>query len=205
MFKTMRVLVVVFVLGFAAACQTQEAEQTGATEEATVAVDTEAIRAGIDIANEKWSQAAEAADATALASLYMEDAILAPPNAPRTVGRAAIEAAFVEMFTQVKFGDTDLTIDHLGIPESGELAYVVGSYSGPMIAADGTTFEDAGKYVAVFKNVNGEWLLAVGVDRPTRSRSRLRGPRWHQRGPLSLGEPSFEPPPHNRHETCINW
>jgi len=161
MFKTMRVLVAIFVLGFAAACQTQEAEQTGATEEVTVAVDAEAIRAGIEIANEKWSQAAEAADATALASLYMNDAILAAPNTPRAVGRAAIEAGFAEMFTQVKFGASDITIDHLGIPESGELAYVVGSYSGPMINADGSTFDDAGKYVAVFKNVNGEWLLAV--------------------------------------------
>ena len=157
----MSVLVAVFVLGFAAACQTQEAEQTGATEEATVAVDTEAIWAGIDIANEKWIQAAEAADPAALASLYTEDAILAPPNAPRAVGRAAIEAAFAEVFTEVKFGEHDLTIDHLGIPESGELAYVVGSYSGPLIFADGTTVDDAGKYVAIFKNVNGEWLLAV--------------------------------------------
>ena len=161
MLKTMRVLVAVFVFGFVAACQTQEAEQTGATEDATVAVNTEAIRAGIDAANEKWSQAAEAADAAALASLYAEDAILAPPNAPRAEGRAAIEAAFAEMFTQVKFGENDITIDHLGIPESGELAYVVGSYSGTMINTDDTTFEDVGKYVAVFKNVNGEWLLAV--------------------------------------------
>jgi uncharacterized protein (TIGR02246 family) len=161
MLKTMRVLVAVFVFGFVAACETQEAEQTGATEEATVTVDTEAIRAGLEASNEKWGQAAEAADAAALASLYAEDAILAVPNEPRAVGRAAIEAAFAEMFTKVKFGETDITIDHLGIPESGEIAYVVGSFSGPLIFADGTTVDDAGTYVAVFKNVNGEWLLAV--------------------------------------------
>ncbi len=161
MLSAMRILVAVFVLGFVAACQTQEAEQAGATEEATVAVDAGAIRAGIEAANEKWSQAAEAADPVALANLYAEDAILVAPGAPRAEGRAAIEAVFTEIFTQVKFGASEIGIDNIGIAESGDVAYVVGSYSSPMINADGTTFDDAGTYVAVLKDVNGEWLLAV--------------------------------------------
>lgn len=159
--SAMKMLMVVFVLGFVAACQTQEAEQAGATEEATATVDAGAIRAAIDAANEQWNQAAEAADPVALANLYAEDAILVPPGSPRAEGRAAIEAAYAGMFEQVKFGATDLSVDNIGIAESGDVAYVVGSYSSSMINADETTFDDAGTYVAVFKDVNGEWLLAI--------------------------------------------
>ncbi len=161
MLRAMRVLVAVFVLGFAAACQTQEAEQAGATEEATATIDVDAVRAEIEAANAKWSEAALAADPVALAGLYAEDAILVAPGEPRAEGRAAIEAVFTEMFTKMTFGDSDITIDDLNVAESGEIAYVVGSYTGPMTLADGTTFDDAGTYVAVLKNVNGEWLLAV--------------------------------------------
>jgi ketosteroid isomerase-like protein len=96
-----------------------------------------------------------------LANLYAEDAILVAPGAPRAEGRAAIEALFTEMFTEVKFGATDIGIDNMGVSESGDVAYIVGSYSSPIINADGTTFDDAGTYVAVLKDVNGEWLLAV--------------------------------------------
>ncbi len=156
-----RILVAVLMLGFVAACQTQEAEQAGATEEATVTVDANAIRAEIEAANAKWSEAALAADPVALASLYAEDAILVMPGALPAEGRAAIEAAFAEMFTEVKFGASDIGIDDMGIAESGDVAYVVGPYASPMINADGTTFDDAGTYVAVLKNVDGEWLLAV--------------------------------------------
>ena len=155
MLKNVRVLGAVLVLGLAVACQAQQAE------EATV--DTEAIRAAIESANNEWNQAWLAGDGAALAGLYAEDAILAMPNAPRVGGRDAIAAAFTAVLTDLSPTTSEITLDHLDIAKSGEVAYAVGSYSGVSSTADGTSSEDIGKYVAVFKNVNGDWLLAVDI------------------------------------------
>ena len=160
MLKNVKVLGAVFVFGLAAACQ-PETQQAGVAAEYTV--DAVAIRAAIESSNNEWNQAWLAGDGAALAGLYTEDAILAIPNEPRVGGRDAIAAAYTAVFTEVSPTTSDITIDHLDIAKSGEVAYVVGSFSGTMSTPDGTSFEDTGKYVAVFKNVNGEWLIAVDI------------------------------------------
>jgi len=143
----------IVVLGLAAACQPQQA--------GLPAVDAAAVRTAIEGENAKWTQAYLAKDAAALAGLYTEDAILAMPNAPRVVGREAIAAAYAAVFTQLSPATNDVTIDRLEVAQAGDFAYVVGTYGGTWTMADGGSMADTGKYAAVFKNVNGQWMFAV--------------------------------------------
>ncbi len=153
MLQNMKFLGAVAVLGLAAACQPQQA--------AMPAVDAAAVRTAIEGENVKWTQAYLAKDAAALAALYTEDAILAMPNTPRVIGREAIAAAYGAVLTQVSPVTNDVTIDRLEVAQSGDFAYVVGTYGGTWSMADGSSMADTGKYTAVFKNVNGQWMLAV--------------------------------------------
>ncbi len=124
-------------------------------------VDAAAVRTAIEGENVKWTQAYLAKDATTLAGLYTEDAILAVPNTPRVIGREAIASAYAAVFTQTSPTTNDVTIDRLEVAQSGDFAYVVGTYGGTWTMADGSSMADTGKYTAVFKNVNGQWMLAV--------------------------------------------
>jgi len=153
MFGRVRVMGPVMMLGLAMACQPQEA--------GLPTVDVAAVRTAIEGENAKWSQAYLAKDAAALAALYTEDAILAMPNAPRVNGREAIAAAYGAVFAQVSPTTNDVTVDRIEVAQSGDFAYVVGTYGGTSTMADGSSSADTGKYVAVFKNVNGQWMLAV--------------------------------------------
>lgn len=153
MLGRVRVLGSVLVLGLAAACQPQQASPP--------AVDAAAVRTAIEGANAKWSEAYLAKDAAALAALHTEDAILAPPNAERASGREAIAAAYAALFTEITPTANEVSVDRLEVAQSGDLAYQVGTYRGTTTLADGSSVSDTGTFVSVFKNVNGQWMLAV--------------------------------------------
>lgn len=154
----------VAVLAFAlfVSCQTQEAGETGGMDEAAPA-DLETIRTEIESLNDRWEQGAMAGDAAAVAALYAEDAVLMPPNAPRAEGRAAIESALADMFEGITFDAMTLTTDEVGVAESGELAYTIGTFSGSFTGADGVTMQDSGKFVLVVENVDGEWMAVADI------------------------------------------
>jgi uncharacterized protein (TIGR02246 family) len=88
-----------------------------------------------------------------LLSLYAEDAVMLPPNAPAIFGRDAIRASFREMFAAQ---DLKVEIEALETVVEGDLAYVAGRYR--MWTGDGTLV-DRGKYVDIWRAVNGQWLI----------------------------------------------
>lgn len=130
------------------ACQTEEPEQQAGIEE-PAAVDTDAVRAGVEDAAQQWSAAATAGDAEALTNLYAADATIYAPDTPPITGRDAIHAFFTEMVSEGPYAIT-LSTNEVIIPESGEIAIELGS------------FEDesgSGKYIGVYKNIDGNWKL----------------------------------------------
>jgi uncharacterized protein (TIGR02246 family) len=148
MMKRLKPLFVLVVALGMVACQAEEAEQQAAIEE-PAAVDTDAIRAGVEDASQQWSAAAGAGDAEALTNLYAADATIYAPDTPPITGRDAIHAFFTEMVSEGPYAVT-LTTNEVIIPESGEIAIELGS------------FEDAtgsGKYVGVYRNIDGNWKL----------------------------------------------
>ena len=105
--------------------------------------------------NRQWIAAAAAKDADRFASFYSEDAVSLGANIPITRGKAAIRSGMAEMFKMpgllFSFEPTNIEI-----AQSGDMAYELGTYR---LTTDGSAgpAEDRGKYLTVWRKVNGEW------------------------------------------------
>ncbi len=84
-----------------------------------------------------------------------------PPNAPRVDGRGAIRGAWAGMLqlpnVSLTFAPTDIVI-----AEAGDMAYDIGTYNLGLDGPDGR-IEDKGKYVVVWRKVNGEWRVMADI------------------------------------------
>jgi ketosteroid isomerase-like protein len=101
-----------------------------------------------------WEEAFNGGDAAKLASFYLDDARLLPPNAPMAQGRAAIEKAFQDMFGA---GGIKGTLNGLETIASGDVGYSVGTYE--MTDAQGAVL-DRGKYIGVLRKVGNDWKFS---------------------------------------------
>ena len=153
---TMFAMIVAF--GMLTGCQQLDHGHDHAGE--STLVDMTAVRQAVEGSNERWIAAAVAGDAAGLAKLYAADAVLMPPNMPRATGRAEIESLLSGMFAEMSFDEVAITIDSIHAAQSGELVWVVGGYS-DKVTAGGEQSQDKGKYLAVFKDVDGEWLMVA--------------------------------------------
>ena len=80
-------------------------------------------------------------------AFYAEDAQVFPPGQPLVSGREAIKqlwGAFVPLLKQISLTTTRIEV-------SGELAYGTGTYEMTLSQPDGSTAEDRGKYVVVYR------------------------------------------------------
>jgi len=109
-----------------------------------------AIRAAATAFGAAWN----AGDAKALAAFYTEDATVMAPGGEPAQGRAAIEAAFTEALKMVPGSKMTITPGEV-MPADG-WAVEVGRFV--QNGADGSHL-DHGRYIAVWKNVNGKWML----------------------------------------------
>ena len=144
-----------------AGCQQEPATETGATVE-TPAVDVTATRDAIDASGAAWESAALAGDAAALTALYTDDAILMPPNAPKSVGGAAIQTGFTEMLAVAPFTAIDIVTEGVEVSASGDMAWAHGTYTSTNTVA-GVPYEDTGKWANVSENRDGKWLMVVDI------------------------------------------
>ena len=169
-----RFLPLIAVFGLVAACQTEPAEQTGATEEAA-ATDAATVRAEIEAISNRFEQAFLAGDAASIGTFYAEDAVALPPGAPRAEGSAAIESLFASWFQQVPAPEGfTLTTDDVQLAGSGDLAYEVGTYTSRGTSPEGEAYDETGKYLVVWKNVGGEWKIMADM--------------WNGDAPMHMGE-----------------
>ena len=178
MVKHPRFLPLLAALGLLAACQNEPAEETGATEEAA-ATDAATVRAEIEALGDRFEQALLAEDAATIATFYAEDAIALPPGAPRAQGPAAIEALFASWFAEVPAAEGfTLTTDDVQLSESGDIAYEVGTYTSRGTSPEGEAYDETGKYLVVWKNLNGEWKIVRDM--------------WSGDAPMHMGEGAAE-------------
>ena len=80
-------------------------------------------------------------------AFYAEDAQVFPPGQPLVSGHQAIKqlwGAFVPLLKQILLTTTRIEV-------SGELAYGTGTYEMTLSQPDGSTVEDRGKYVVVYR------------------------------------------------------
>ena len=142
-----------------AACQEQQGEQAGATEEA---VDAASVEQSLRAMADQYEQASLAGDTETLASLYADDAILLAPGMPRAEGIDAIRGAYQQRYAGGAPTEAVIEPQTIVVAEAGDLAYEVGSFRFSGTGPDGTTTSDTGKYLVIWKqNAAGEWKMAV--------------------------------------------
>lgn len=144
------------------ACQVGEtpandAAQVNSSAVADTRADEQAIRGIVD----NWVKLAKEKDAAAIAELYTEDGAVMPPNAPIGKGRAAIQQTWASMIGTPGF-DLAIVPEEILVSSSGDMAFDRGTYR-VTVAPDGAAQTDTGKYVVVWRKIDGEWKAAADI------------------------------------------
>lgn len=105
---------------------------------------------------EAWGEHLSAGDIDSLVALYAPDARLLAPNAEMVQGHDAIRQAFQPMFDAGLTGATPTAEAMV----AGDLGYRLGTFT--LNAPDGTV-EDRGKFVEVWRAIDGEWKMMSDV------------------------------------------
>ena len=122
---------------------------------------TEADEAAIREANKKWLEAIVAKDAKTVAALYAEDAQFLPPNAPKAVGREAIEKNWAGMFGIPGVALTFET-EKFVFAKSSDLAVDIGTYK--FTAGEGAAAQsEIGKSVITWNKRDGKWYVLTDM------------------------------------------
>jgi uncharacterized protein (TIGR02246 family) len=106
--------------------------------------------------SDQWEAALNSGDVEGIASLYTEDCRLLAPGAEMATGRDAVRATFGGMIDAGMAGELE-TVEAI---ESGDVGYNLGVYT--LRFADGAV-ADRGKFLEVWKKVDGEWKLANDI------------------------------------------
>ena len=104
-------------------------------------------------------------DAAAIRDLYAPNAIVMPPNAPIVEGHAHV-APWARSISAVlvKFSASPMVVQ-----VEGDLAWIAGRYAMTTKAAGGGSSEDQGKYLEVWRRIDGKWRVVADMfnsDRP---------------------------------------
>jgi uncharacterized protein (TIGR02246 family) len=157
-----RILLLAITALLLPACQAREAPgntvaEVNADKAVDTAADERAIRGNVD----RWLQLVKAKDAAGISQFYTEDGAVMPPNAPIGKGRAAIQQTWDSMMRTPAF-DLTFAPEQILVSSSGDLALDRGTYRLTAESA-GRQQTDTGKYVVVWRKVNGEWKAAADI------------------------------------------
>jgi uncharacterized protein (TIGR02246 family) len=147
----------------AAGCARKDTdEKDDSAKVATLAgpVDTKAAEAEIRSADTAYFNAVKAKDAAAIAALYSSDAISSPPNSPPLNGNEAIRKSneeFLKMPQVAMTGGATL----IKFSDDGTMGYEIGTYSMTAADAKGKPIKDEGKYLNIWRKVDGKWKIVA--------------------------------------------
>ena len=120
------------------------------------------IQNTISAINTKFDAAFNAKDASAIASLYAENAVVMPAPAGAPVeGRAAIQAFFTGL---IAAGVIDHKLTLTAAVADGNLAYQRGTWAGAMVDGDGVRQTFGGNAHMVYQlQEDGHWLAVTHI------------------------------------------
>jgi uncharacterized protein (TIGR02246 family) len=114
--------------------------------------DLEALAA----ADQAFVKAFNEGNATAIAALYDENAVLLPPNAPAQSGRKAIQDYLQKEMDGAKKGGVKFNLGANPVGgHSGKMGWQSGSYT---VTDKAGKVVEAGKYLSVSMKKDGKWL-----------------------------------------------
>ena len=127
----------------------------------SLAADRKAAESELRTLDEQWSATAARNDLYGTVAYYADDAVLLAPNAPIAADRKSIRESWAGLLgprTYVSWKRSKIEV-----AQSGELAYIYGSYKLSIGASSGSgPVNDAGKFLEVWKKQsNGKWKCIV--------------------------------------------
>ena len=137
-----------FLLALSTACRTQATT----TDEATLRK-----------LDDEWSKAAGSRDVEKTISYYSDDAVAMPPNIPTLTGKEPIRTLWKSMLGSPDFSG-GWKASKVEVAQSGDLAYVSGSYEFNEKDDSGKPITDKGKYLEVWKKqADGNWKCVADM------------------------------------------
>ena len=128
----------------------------GAAEPGFTPADATAIRQR----TQDFEAAFNGKDIEKLAAFYPAESVLMPPNAPTVRGKDTIKDFYKELYGQ---GGTDLEMETKDVRGHGSMAYEAGGYSINRKPATGKATRDRGKYMLIWRNQNGGWVIEYTI------------------------------------------
>ena len=116
-------------------------------------VDPAQLMTEIEAANAKFMELFSAGDAAGLAALYTEDGMILPPNSDFVKGTEAIQGFWQAVFDM---GVASAKLKCVEVEGCGDTAIEVSQFK--MLGSDEQVL-DYGKYIVIWKKVDGEWKL----------------------------------------------
>jgi len=105
-----------------------------------------------------WARNWNAGNLEQVVAVYAPDAVYLPPHHEAVHGRDAIREY---LQGPRNHGVSGLTFDVTYIKQSGNVAWDVGTYRMNVPQNDGSTREDHGKYLTVWKRAGTKWLITA--------------------------------------------
>jgi len=117
-------------------------------------------------ADARWLQAAQARDAAANSTVFASDGVAYREHVDPLVGPAAFQAYLEKRYTDNPKLMTTWTTNSITFAGSGDIAIQTGEYHDVGGGPQGDR-EDRGRFVTVWKKVNGEWKVAHDIGSTT--------------------------------------
>lgn len=125
-------------------------------------VDTKAAEQAVKNADAQLSKAVGVHDLATLLSYYADDAVSLPANEELLTNHPDMQKSWMARLAPgVSLSWTPMYVE---AAKSGDLAYILGSYTMTTKAAKGTPATDRGKYLAVWKKQpDGSWKIEADM------------------------------------------
>ena len=154
------------IIFFALSACTQQTDR----QKVNLQTEEQAVRA----LSKHWAELFRNIDPTGEASLFLENGVVYREKQEPVVGQKAIRDLFdSDHKEQNPKQISNWITDRVEVSESGELAIEYGdwSYTGGDISG---TKEDHGKYISVYKKVNGKWKISTDMSLSTKPEESLK-------------------------------
>ena len=109
-----------------------------------------------------WSQAAADKDLDKTVSYYADDASVLPFNAPIATGKDQIRQVWQHLMSSPGFS-LSFAPSKIDVAKSGDGAYEIGTFQLKTNDPKGNAITTDGKYVVVWKKINGHWKAEADI------------------------------------------
>ena len=93
-------------------------------------------------------------------SFYSDDALVMPPHAPSATTKEAIRTLWKDLLTDAKISWKTKKVE---VAQSGDLAFVSGTYEVTLNDPTGKPVNDRGKYLEVWEKKGGTWKCGSDI------------------------------------------